>query len=187
MNRNKLKQYIKEVIRKELNEQPSFKLPAKLQFKSNVPPPRIRDISAKPTLRFNPDFDTKSYIQQNPIMQKKPKMYSDDLAGSVKKFGDDVKGSKTYKFLDKLASDKQIDFKFKNPKAGKLTFGKIDTYDPIDSQTRKELTTRSRIGDTGATDLLDKAKKSDVMGVKYSVPFDTTKIEKRIKNLFKKK
>jgi hypothetical protein len=187
MNRNKLKQYIKEVIRKELNEQPSFKLPAKLQFKSNVPPPKIRDISVKPTLRFNPDFDRESYIQKNPLVPKKTKTYSDDLGGSLKKFGDDVKGSKTYKFLDKLASDKQIDFKFKNPKAGKLTFGKIGVDDPLDSATRKDLTTRSKIGDTKAQDYLDKAKTSDIMGVKYTVPIDSTKIGKRIRNLFKKK
>tara|TARA_R100001015_G_C4596606_1_gene151784 strand:- start:127 stop:690 length:564 start_codon:yes stop_codon:yes gene_type:complete len=187
MNRNKLKQYIKEVIRKELNEQPSFKLPAKLQFKSNVPPPKIRDISVKPSLRFNTDFDAKSYIQKNPIIQKKSKTYSDDLGGSLQKFGDDVKGTKQYKFLDKLASDKQIDFKFKNPKAGKLTFGKIGVDDPLDSETRKSLTTRSKLGDTQAKNYLDKAKTSDIMGVKYTVPFDSTKIEKKIRNLFKKK
>ena len=49
MNRNKLKQYIKEVIRKELNEQPSFKLPVK-----------------KPTLKLNPDFDAKSKAIKDP-------------------------------------------------------------------------------------------------------------------------
>ena len=169
MNRNKLKQYIKEIIKKEINEQPSFNLP-------------------KPSLKFNKDFDAKSYIQKNPIIPvKKPKMYSPDLGGSLQKFGDDVKGTKSYKFLDKLASDKQIDFKFKNPKAGKLTFGKIGVDDPLDSQTRKDLTTRSKIGDTKAQNYLDKAKTSDIMGVKYTVPFDSTKTFKKIKNIFKKK
>ena len=70
---------------------------------------------------------------------------------------------------------------------GKLTFGKIGVDDPLDSATRKELTTRSKIGDTKAQDYLDKAKTSDIMGVKYTVPIDSTKIGKRIRNLFKKK
>ena len=169
--RKKLKEYIKNVIRQELNEQPKFNINTTLE------PPR---------LKFKSNYDVKADIKSKPLgldaksLFNKPKTYKDDWTGNLQKFGDEVQNTKTYKFLDTLANDKRIDIPFKKGKSGTLSLGKIDTYDPLDKYTRKELGDRSAVGDKWAEDQLDKAKTSDVYGLKYSVPFDKI-------NPFKKK
>lgn len=188
----KLKEYIKNVIRQELNEQPSFNLTKTTPPKNKInffKPTLSSNLTGKrPTLKYTPNYDVKADIKSKPIslgldaksMFNKPKTYKDDWTGNLQRFGDEIQDTKTYKFLDTLANDKRIDIPFKKGKSGTLSLGKIGTYDPLDKYTRSDLSNRSQVGDDWATDQLKKAKKSDIMGVKYTVPIDKL-------NPFKKK
>ena len=86
--RKKLKEYIKNVIRQELNEQPKFNINTTLE------PPR---------LKFKSNYDVKADIKSKPLgldaksLFNKPKTYKDDWTGNLQKFGDEVQNTKTYK------------------------------------------------------------------------------------------
>tara|TARA_B100000287_G_scaffold302306_1_gene285436 strand:- start:239 stop:757 length:519 start_codon:yes stop_codon:yes gene_type:complete len=167
VNKKKLKEIIKEIIREEfyaVNEVDYDKM-NKFKFTNQ-----------KPTLRFDPDFDFSDKVKKSQEFRnqfkdlqriKKIKKYDDNLIGKTKELGDSIKDTDWFKTADKIGKvvkDKKIDFKLGK---GNLEVGKIGTYDPLSTGVRDDLNFRKYVqGDTS----IKIPEPQDTFGLKYTIP-----------------
>ncbi len=166
MNKKKLKEIIKEILREELYAVNEVDYDKMNKFKFT---------NQKPTLRFDPDFDFSDKVDQSKNFQtqfknmeklKKAKKYDDNWIGKTQEFGDDIKDSDWFKTADrigKIVKDKKIDFKLGK---GNLQVGKIGTYDPLTAGARDDFNFRKYVQGKD----IDIPKPTDTFGVKYTFP-----------------